>query len=239
MKKDISVFLILFSVFLSFSCASKPLPIPGDWKNSIDNLYLEYLNIGDVYYSLEKYDKSLEYYRLAMENSKVYWAAYFKTAKVYAVQMNWDAALPMYRKLLRRDRNNDSIKASLAYIYAMSGKLKKAERAYKELVFLEPDSKSYLENLTAVYFAASKYDEGRNSLSILIEKFPDSESISKFRDLLKTIDDEEAEEVPLEEGEESTSVFDEELENPDESFETEQPEKKSRPAVPVSPPADL
>ncbi len=210
-------FLLITSLSIFFfSCVSKPIPIPGDKKIAVNNIYAEYMNIADVYYSLEKYDKALEYYKLSMQNSKLYWAAYYKTARVYAVQSNWEAALPMYRNLLRRDKNNDSLKASLAYIYAMTGKLKKAERAYKELIYLQPDNRDYLENLIAVYFARKQYDEGKRYLDVLIEKFPDSENISKFKDLVKTIDDENAAEVPLEEGETSDSdksIFDEELEN--------------------------
>ena len=220
MKKTLSYFCIFLFVSLSFSCVTKPVPIPGDRKNSIDNIYLEYLNIADVYYSLEKYDKALEYYKLAMQDYKIYWAAYYKTAKVYAVQSNWDSALPMYRRLLRREKDNDSIKASIAYIYAMTGSLKKAERAYKELVFLQPDNQEYLENLIAVYFAREHYEEGRSKLDVLIEKFPDSENIQKFKDVLKTVDDETSAEVPVDEEDGEKSVFEEELETPDEADST-------------------
>jgi len=211
-------FLFAASSIFFISCLSKPIPIAGEKKMAINNIYVEYMNIADIYYSLEKYDKALEYYKLAMQNSKLYWASYYKTAKVYAIQSNWDSALPMYRRLLRRDPDNDSLKASLAYIYAMTGKLTKAERAYKELIYLQPDSRDYIENLTAVYFAKKQYDEGKIYLDILIEKFPDSENINKFKDLLKTVEDEKAAEVPLEEEaslESEKSVFDEELENAD------------------------
>lgn len=227
MKKSLFYFCILIFFSLSFSCVTKPVPIPGDKKNAIDNIYLEYMNIADVYYSLEKYDKALEYYKLAMQDFKIYWAAYYKTAKVYAVQSNWDSALPMYRRLLRREKDNASIKASIAYIYAMTGSLKKAERAYKELVFLQPDNREYLENLIAVYFARQHYEEGRTRLEILIEKFPDSENIQKFKDVLKAIDDENSAEIPLDEEDGDKSVFEEELENPDlaESDQPPAPEK--------------
>lgn len=217
MKRTAFFALIFILVFTCFSCVTKPVPILGDKKNAITNIYIEYLNIGDVYYSLEKYDKSLEYYKLAMQDSSLYWASYYKMAKVYAVQSNWDAALPMYRRMLRREKDNDSIKASIAYIYAMTGSLKKAERAYKELVYLQPDNREYLENLIAVYFAREHYEDGRAALDILIEKFPDSENIQKFRDVLKNVDDEQSEEIPLDEDfDEGRSVFDEELETSDE-----------------------
>lgn len=219
LKKTVFYSCLLIFLASSFSCVTKPVPILGDKGMALDNLYGEYMNIADTYYSLEKYDKAMEYYKLAMQDSKLYWAAYYKTAKVYAVQSNWDAALPMYRRLLRREKDNDSIKSSIAYIYAMTGALKKAERAYKELVFLQPDNKEYLENLIAVYFAREHYEEGRAGLDILIEKFPDSENIQKFKDVLKTIDDEESDEVPLDDEDENEekSVFEEELENPDSS----------------------
>lgn len=226
MKKRLFYSCIFIFFSLCFSCVTKPVPIPGDKKIAIDNIYLEYLNIADVYYSLEKYDKALEYYKLAMQDFKIYWAAYYKTAKVYAVQSNWDSALPMYRRLLRREKDNDSIKASIAYIYSMTGSLKKAERAYKELVFLQPDNQEYLENLIAVYFAREHYEEGRAGLDVLIEKFPDSENIQKFKDVLKTIDDENSYEIPLDEEDGEKSVFDEELENPDEAESEQVPASK-------------
>ena len=210
--------LFIAASLLFFSCVSKPIPIPGDKAKTINNIYAEYMNIADIYYSLEKYDKALQYYKLSMQNSKLYWAAYYKAAKTYAVQSNWEDALPMYRTLLRRDKENDSLKASLAYIYAMTGELKKAERAYKELIYLQPDNHEYLENLIAVYFAKKQYEDGKRYLDVLIEKFPDSENIAKFKDFVKSVDDENAVEVPLEEELQpdfETSIFDEELENQD------------------------
>ena len=90
--------------------------------------------------------------------------------------------------------------------------------AYKELIYLQPDNHEYLENLIAVYFAKKQYEDGKNYLDVLIEKFPDSENIAKFKDFIKSIDDEAAVEVPLEEDLQpdfETSIFEEELENQD------------------------
>ena len=91
MKKSVSAFSALVFLLILFfqlsSCVSKPIPIPGEKKNVIANIYVEYMNIADTYYSLEKYDKALEYYKLSMQSSDLYWAAYYKTAKVYAIQI--------------------------------------------------------------------------------------------------------------------------------------------------------
>lgn len=220
MKKTcLSPLIFFFSVFFFFqftSCVSKPVPIPGEKKKAIANIYIEYMNIGDTYYSLEKYDKALEYYKLSMQSSDLYWASYYKTAKVYAIQANWNAALPMYRRLLRREKDNDTIKASIAYIFAMTGKLEKAKKAYKELVYLQPDNQEYLENLIAVLFAKEENNEAKGYLSLLVEKFPDSENISKFNELIKKIDDEDSKEVDIYSSDDEKSVFDQDLEeNPD------------------------
>ena len=190
------------------------------------------MNIADTYYSLEKYDKALEYYKLSMQSSDLYWAAYYKTAKVYAIQSNWDSALPMFRHILRREKDNDSVKASIAYIYAMTGKLVKAKKAYKELIYLQPDNQEYLENLIAVLFAAEENSEAVAYLKILTEKFPDSENITKFNELVKQIDDEAQEEVDIYSDDGEKSVFDQELEEHPETDETSEPPVPPAPAKP-------
>ena len=229
MKKHLLSFIFISELLIFFhfsSCVSKPIPIPGEKKNVIANIYVEYMNIGDTYYSLEKYDKALEYYKLSMQSSDLYWASYYKTAKVYAIQSNWDSALPMFRRLLRREKDNDTIKASIAYIFAMTGKLEKAKKAYKELIYLQPDNQEYLENLIAVLFAKEENNEAKGYLSLLTEKFPDSENISKFNELIKKIDDEESKEVDIYSSDDEKSVFDQDLEenpDPDDSTEGELP----------------
>ena len=62
-------FFAASSIFF-ISCLSKPIPIAGEKKMAINNIYVEYMNIADIYYSLEKYDKALEYYKLSIQDFK-------------------------------------------------------------------------------------------------------------------------------------------------------------------------
>ena len=145
---------LFFNIFLILSCVSKPIPIPGESKILIENIYFEYLNIADKYFELEDYNNAAKYYKLAMENKNLYWQSYYKLAKCYALLSDWKNALPMFEKLLERDKDNHSIKASLAYIYSMQGDTKKAIEIYKKLLEEDSLNEKYLENYLAVLLSS-------------------------------------------------------------------------------------
>ena len=42
------------------------------------------MNIADIYFSEEKFDKAITYYELAMQNKDLYWNCYYKLAKFSA-----------------------------------------------------------------------------------------------------------------------------------------------------------
>mgnify|MGYP003294867754 FL=1 len=141
MKK---VFVLISIFFLFFSCTSKNI-IPGAKQLEIVNINNEYINIADTYFSLEKFDKAAEYYKLGLPKADSYWTVYYKLAKCYALQSKWSDALPMFQELLERDQENLSLKSSVAYIYAMSGKTEEAKQIYTELMNIHPENSSFLE----------------------------------------------------------------------------------------------
>lgn len=198
-------FALLVLCFSSFTaCVSKPVPIPGDKKYVIDNIYAEYMNIADVYLSLEKYDKAAQYYKLAMQNSKLYWGAYYKLGKSYVLQNDWKNALPIYKKLLERDPQNCSFKSSLAYIYAVTGKLKTAKQLYFEVIQAEGDNYEYLENYIAVLLLANDTELAKAYFDRLKDKFPDSKNIEKFQEEINRIFEKEL--IPPEISEEESEA---------------------------------
>lgn len=168
-------------------CASnKLIPIPGEEKAILNNIYVEYSNIGDTYYKLEEYSNAIKYYEMAMKNRKLYWSSYYKLAKCYALTSDWNKALPMYEKMLKRDKDNSSIKASLAYIYTMQGEIKEAEKIYKELLEIEPENVNYIENYIAILMPDEEsYKKNQEEISSLMEKlktdFPDNKNIERFK----------------------------------------------------------
>ena len=83
MKKNIFikknfVFSTLISLFLLTGCVSKPIPIPGENRIIIKNIYIEYSNIADKYFELEDYKNAVKYYELSMEDKNLYWQSYYK-----------------------------------------------------------------------------------------------------------------------------------------------------------------
>ena len=191
MKKDELFFkscifsILFFNIFLILSCVSKPIPIPGESKILIENIYFEYLNIADKYFELEDYNNAAKYYKLAMENKNLYWQSYYKLAKTYALLSDWKNALPMFEKLLERDKDNHSIKASLAYIYSMQGDTKKAIEIYKKLLEEDSLNEKYLENYLAVLLSSKdSFVENQEEIEKIYEQietnFPNNTNLKIF-----------------------------------------------------------
>ena len=177
--------ILFFNIFLILSCVSKPIPIPGESKILIENIYFEYLNIADKYFELEDYNNAAKYYKLAMENKNLYWQSYYKLAKTYALLSDWKNALPMFEKLLERDKDNHSIKASLAYIYSMQGDTKKAIEIYKKLLEEDSLNEKYLENYLAVLLSSNdSFVENQEEIEKIYEQietnFPNNTNLKIF-----------------------------------------------------------
>ena len=177
--------IFFFNIFLILSCVSKPIPILGESKILIENIYFEYLNIADKYFELEDYNNAAKYYKLAMENKNLYWQSYYKLAKTYALLSDWKNALPMFEKLLERDKDNHSIKASLAYIYSMQGDTKKAIEIYKKLLEEDSLNEKYLENYLAVLLSSKdSFVENQEEIEKIYEQietnFPNNTNLKIF-----------------------------------------------------------
>ena len=186
-KRITAALFIAAVILLNSSCSSNKLsfPIPGQNTAVITNIYVEYLNIADIYFGLEKYDKAESYYKAAMGNKDIYWNAYYKLAKCYAYQSKWPDAQTAYEKMLKRDPDNISLKSSIAYIYAMNGNTDKAIDMYKALIEESPDQVELLENYICVLIAADKNEEGEEQFNILKEKFPESSRLEELEKQFK------------------------------------------------------
>lgn len=198
---------VIFSM-LFFSCAtSAHLPVPGESAAVKKSLSIEYMSIADAYNELAKYDKAAQYYLLAMKNKKLYWSAYYKLGRCYAMSKNWTEARKVYSALLKRDSDNVSIKISLAYIYAMEGNLKSAEAIYELLYKENPDNADVLINYIDVLIASEKYEAAEQRLSEMKDKFSDDKTISVFEKKLQELNPKE---VELEESDKDAAEITEE-----------------------------
>lgn len=185
MKK--SAIVIFVFIFLIFSCKSVNSSVPGQKKIQINNLYAEYYNIADSYYSLKNYSKAITYYTLCLENKDLYNASYYKLGLSYAMNKDWNNAQKVFSDIYKKDPQNDSIKSSLAYVYSMNGETKKAEELYFEITQSQTESCEYQENYIAILIQNEKYDLAEKQFSLLKEKFPNSTKITDIEKKLATL----------------------------------------------------
>lgn len=203
-KSAIGIFVF---IFLIFSCKSVNSFVPGQKKIQINNLYAEYYNIAETYYSLKNYSKAITYYTLCLENKDLYNASYYKLGLSYAMNKDWSNAQKVFSDIYKKDPKNNSIKSSLAYAYSMNGETKKAEELYFEITQSQSESCEYQENYIAILIQNEKYDLAEDQFSLLKEKFPNSTKISDIEKKLAELNPKEDEnEAPTEEETETTAV---------------------------------
>lgn len=201
MKKFLPIIIFSFCVCL-FSCKSVNSFVPGQKKIQINNLYTEYYNIAETYYSLKNYSKAITYYTLCLENKDLYNASYYKLGLSYAMNKDWSNAQKVFSDIYKKDPKNNSIKSSLAYAYSMNGETKKAEELYFEITQSQSESCEYQENYIAILIQNEKYDLAEEQFSLLKEKFPNSTKISDIEKKLAELNPKEGEnEAPTEETE--------------------------------------
>ena len=192
--KRVSAMFPAALLFLLASCATNAhLPVPGEKTAVQSNLSAEYLAIADEYFALSKFDKAVDYYKRAMKNKTLYWSAYYKLGRSYAMSKKWSDARRIYLKLLNRDPKNLSVRLSLAYIIAMDGRLEQAEEVYKTLWKENPDNADVLVNFISILIAQQKIPEAGARFNELKAKFKDNKNIQafdkKFEEIRKSVAD--------------------------------------------------
>jgi len=178
---------VFLSACIIASCSTNThFPIPGGNDVTKNKISIEYLAIADAYADLGKYDKASDYYQLAMNDKKLYWSAYYKLGRTYALAKRWSDAAAVYEKLLERDPSNVSLKLSQAYIEAMSGNLDDALIIYKKLLEEYPDNETIPVNYIIVLLSQGRAELAEEQLELVKQKFPDNKSIA---DLSRKIHD--------------------------------------------------
>jgi len=212
-------------VFISLTgCTSTATLIPGSKQIEINNIYVEYLNIADIYYAEEKWDKAITYYNYALGNKDIYWEVYYKLAKTYAIQKNWAEAEARFKVLYKRDPKNASLKSSLAYISAMNGDTKQAKKMYLELIDEQEYNQEYYENYLSILIMEKDYDACLEEYEKIAELFPNSTNLEKFQ---KAVDELKPVEENSEEGNEAAEEENSEATEDEKSEEGDESEKES------------
>ena len=174
----ISLFLLAFA--LTNCAASGGLLVPGQNKIILKNLATEYYNVAEAYLGVKNYAKAAEYYKLAMRDENLYYQAYYKMGRAYALAKDWDNALTVYTDLLSRDPENGELASSIAYITAMKGNTDEAFSQYRALIEKNPNDQTLLENYLSLLVDTGRGELAEEQYFILKEKFPDSKLVSSL-----------------------------------------------------------
>lgn len=175
-----AIFLVMNFCFIS--CETTNVVIPGKKSMQIENIYTEYFNIAEIYFSLEKYDKAAQYYETSLNGKKNSTKAYYKLGRCKAYLGKWSEAEEIYANLLNLDPENTSLKSAVAYIYAQQGKTNEAINLYKQLLEVEPDNVINIENLLSVYLLEKDLENSEKLISKLETDFPENTKLSKFKE---------------------------------------------------------
>jgi tetratricopeptide (TPR) repeat protein len=185
MKKNHAAFVATALLFLfvatAVSCESSDVVVQGTPAAEKSMIIDEYMNIGDTYVTLEKYDIAITYYERALKDKKLYWDVLYKMGRANALAGKWNDAECIYLKLSKRDPDNASLKVSLAYITAMSGDIHDALVQYKQLTAEYPENQDILVNYVTILLSDGKAELAENQLALLVEHFPDNKSISELK----------------------------------------------------------
>lgn len=190
MKKKLFVilwgFVVFLAAFLFINCNSNSFPVLGQNKVFHDNLYKEYMNLGNSYYDIEKYSEAISFYEKVLDDESLGNVAYYKMAQCYSLLSDWGNALPMYEKLLEDDPENQAFMANIAYIYTMTRNVKDALGMYDKLLDKQPNNVTYIENYLAILLSdkslfienEEKFEELFSSLK---ESYPKNKNIEIFQ----------------------------------------------------------
>jgi tetratricopeptide (TPR) repeat protein len=167
--------LLCLCAFLPAACESAG-GIPGENAKILKSLAGEYFAVAGAYADLKKYDKALEYYRLAARDKKYYTAARYESARMNALLSRWDDAKKIFEELLKNDPRNRDIAVSLAYVRAMSKDLAGAESLYRELLAQNEYDRQIHENFIRILAAQKKKSEAKEAFETFKKLFPSSEN---------------------------------------------------------------
>lgn len=173
----VSAFLIILCTAVSCKSATG-VRIPGEEKIRIENITAEYFQIAKAYQDLKNYSKAIEYYNLAMSDSKFYDSSLYQIGVCYVFTKDWENAENIFKELLKKDPDNISLQSSIAYIKANSGKVNEAAELYMQICEKNPSDVAYLKNYISVLIACENLDEAERQLLKLKENFPDEQSIT-------------------------------------------------------------
>lgn len=126
-------------------------------ENPDDKVYGMFL-IGDYYYSVESYDKALEYFQKAENIDNSFIPAIYKSGDIFVKQGKYEKAIQKANQA-EKIRSNCLTLSLIAESYYAQGKTQKATSIFQELVDSYPEYSNTYTNLGGCYANSDSYEK--------------------------------------------------------------------------------
>ncbi|MFW6215698.1 MAG: tetratricopeptide repeat protein [Alkalispirochaetaceae bacterium] len=138
-RRRLSLLVLGAIILLIAGCATDP---------RVTEIASEYYNLGNLYFELDEYERSYEFYLKARELDPTIIAANYNLARLELERDDPQAALSLLRELEEEDEDNLLIQETIAYALNQLGDQREAETLYREIVAQDPGRVSALYNLS-------------------------------------------------------------------------------------------
>jgi tetratricopeptide (TPR) repeat protein len=134
---------------------------------------LEYYNLGNAYYDLADYDKSILYYQKAISIDSENKKAHFNLAMTYIAAGRAPEAQAVLEQLLTQDPKNQNLLEALAFAHYAQGDNLKAIEIYDQILEATPANNKVRYNLGMLLWKAGREEDALNAFSTILEDDPD------------------------------------------------------------------
>jgi len=160
--RQLQVFTILFLILSG--CTST---IRGS------ELSLEYYNLGNAYYDLADYDKSILYYQKAISIDSDNRKAHFNLAMAYIADGRAVEAQAVLEELLVQDPKNQNLLEALAFSYHAQGQTLRAIEIYRQILEATPANNKVRYNLGMLLWKVEQKEGALEVFSAIVRDDPE------------------------------------------------------------------
>ncbi len=185
--RRLSLLVLGAIILLIAGCATDP---------RVTEIASEYYNLGNLYFEIDEYERSYEFYLKARELDPTIIAANYNLARLELERDDPQAALSLLRELEEEDEDNLLIQETIAYALNQLGDQREAETLYREILAQDPGRVSALYNLSLLTEESREaIDLLRTAADLAVE---DEEILRRLISLLSSAESEESAAVYLE-----------------------------------------
>jgi len=152
-------------------------------------LSLEYYNLGNAYYDLADYDKSILYYQKAISIDNENRKAYFNLALALIAAGRAVEAQGVLEDLIVQDPDNQSLMEALAFTYYVQEENEEAIEIYRRVLEVSPENNKARYNLGILLWKQEDREAALDAFSTILENDPeDLEALYHKGELLLQLD---------------------------------------------------